>query len=90
MNVNRRLTATPLDEAVLVTNSVCAILLEGAGTKPEAGGNSLDIFANGTRFGSRTTRAVRRARTCERIYRKSGPVSATHFLSVVMGAASGS
>ena len=90
MNVNRRLTATPRYEDVLVTNSVCAILLEGVGKQPEASGNPLDNFANGTSFGLRTTRAVRRARTCERIYRKSGPVSATHFLSVVMGAASGS
>ena len=89
MNVNRRLTATPRYEDVLVTNSVCAILLEGVGKQPEASGNPLDNFANGTSFGLRTTRAVRRARSCERNHRKSGPVSATQFLFVSQGAAPG-
>ena len=89
MNVNRRLTATPRYEDVLVTNSVCDILLKGAASKPQASGNLLDIFANGTSFRLRTTRAVRHARGCERNHRKSGPVSATQSLSVSQGAAPG-
>ena len=90
MNVNRRLTAPPLHEVELVTNSVCAILLKADCKKPEAGGNPLEIssFFNG--LGSRSLRTLRPARTCGSMQRKSEPVSATQFLFVSQGAASGS
>ncbi len=89
MNVNRRLTAPPLAEVELATNSVCAILHTGE-RMPEAGGNTLDIssFFNG--FQPRTTRAVGLARFGEWMVAKVEPVSATHFLFVAQGAASGS
>ena len=90
MNVNRRLTAPPLHEVELVTNSVCAILPMGDSKKPEAGGNTLDIssFFNG--FVSRMLRTLRPARIFGWMQRKVEPVSATQFLFVSQGAASGS
>jgi hypothetical protein len=88
MNVNGRLTAPPL-EAALVTNSVCATLPEGARPRPEASGHTLDISSFFNSSGLRTTRAVGLARVCEWMQRKFDPVSATQLLFVDGGAASG-
>ena len=90
MNVNRRLTAPPLHEVELATNSVYATLPKGVGKKPEASGNPLEIssFFNG--LGSRSLRTLRPARICGSMQWKSEPVSATQFLFVSQGAASGS
>jgi len=90
MNVNRRLTAPPLHEVELATNSVCATLPKGDGKTPEASGNPLEIssFFNG--LGSRSLRTLRPARICGSMQWKSEPVSATQFLFVSQGAASGS
>ena len=61
---------------------------------PEAGGNTLDIFTFFTGSGSRTTRTpgwfVGLARGCGWMQWKPEPVSATQYLSLFEGAASGS
>ena len=90
MNVNRRLTAPPLDEVELVTNSVCAILLEGVGKKPEASGTPLESFSLFTRLGMRGLRSLGRSRFGGGLQWKVEPVSATQSLFVSEGAALGS
>ena len=87
MHVNGRLTATPQYEAVLVTNSVCRLLLQGD-SRPEARGTSLENSSQDTRFGSRRLRTARHARSSGRTHRKFDPVSAAQFLSEFQGVAS--
>jgi hypothetical protein len=90
MNVNRRLTAPPPHEVELVTNSVCAILPEGVGKKPEAGGTPLESFSLFTRLGVRSMRMPGFSRFGGGLQWKVEPVSATQSLFVSEGAALGS
>jgi hypothetical protein len=86
MNVNGRLT-TRLLEAVTVTKSVCDTLPQDATSK--AGGFSLDTFPFTTGSGLRDERGLGLARVSAWMHRKIDSVSATQFLSVGGGAASG-
>jgi len=90
MNVNRRLTAPPPHEVELVTNSVCAILPEGVGKKPEASGTPLESFSLFTRLGVRSSRMPGLSRFGGGLQWKVEPVSATQSLFVSEGAALGS
>jgi hypothetical protein len=75
MHVNGRLTAPPLAQAVLVTDSVRCISLEGRLDVPEALGISLDTFSFGNSSGSRRLRSAGPSPL------KFFPVSAAHGLS---------
>jgi len=90
MNVNGRLTAPPRHEVELVTNSVCAILPEGVGKKPEAGGTPLESFSLFTRLEMRDSRMPGFSRFGGGLQWKVEPVSATQALFVSEGAALGS
>jgi hypothetical protein len=74
MYANGRLTAPPLTQAVLVTDSVGFISLEGSLFTPEALGNPLDIFSFGNSSGSRRLRSAGPSPL------KFFPVSAAHSL----------
>ena len=73
MHVNGRLTAPPEFQAELATNSVRRNLLQGI-NRPEARGNPLDIFSQGT-SGQRSSREL-----CFDRSGNTGPVSAAQFL----------
>ena len=90
MNVNRRLTAPPPHEVELVTNSVRAILPEGVGKKPKAGGTPLESFSLFTRLEMRDSRMPGFSRFGGGLQWKVEPVSATQALFVSEGAALGS
>ena len=92
MNVNGRLTAPPLAEVELATNSVSGILFQGD-VEPGAGGFSLDNMSFGTRPGTRAARTmghgVGHAHLGEWMHRMQEPVSATQRLFGFEGAAPG-
>jgi hypothetical protein len=94
MNVNGRLTAPPLPEVALVTNSVDGIVLEGGNDQPKTRGTTLAKWCFGT--GSRTRnqrgtlRVWGRAGSSAENLRKLDPVSAAHGLPVSREAVAGS
>jgi hypothetical protein len=99
MNVNGRLTAPPLPEVALVTNSVDGIVLEGGNDQPKTRGTTLAKrcfgFGSRTRIGRGTLRVGITARWFQRAalgalgLRKFDPVSATHRLPVARKAVAG-
>ena len=85
MNVNGRLTAPPLTEVALVTNSVDGIVLEGGKDQPKTRGTTLAKWSLGTCSQTRTLRGTLRvggrAGSSAGSLRKFYPVSVTHGLS---------
>jgi hypothetical protein len=86
MHVNGRLTAPPLLEVALVTNSVCGMLHQGTHDTPLASGSPLEDI----KFGSRLPRAQTVRRALGLASRLLLPVAAPHLLSAPWEAAAAS
>jgi hypothetical protein len=84
MNANGRLTAPPL-EAALVTNSVGNIVFEGCFNTPSARGTLLATSFPGTRSRRRNLRSLEHAQVARSLMNFE-PVSAAQLLSTPQGA----